>query len=140
MDAKTVRSKMMEQVEQAQNSAMKEVYGWEFEIEEITVYTTMRHRRKKEYIFLMKTTFEDFPRRAPSYIFVDSTTKEMTEQAWPPGVKTGKNNEIGICALGTRECHEIWHPNESKYEWNFEELTFLDTLQRIHRMMEHGIS
>lgn len=141
MDLQTVRAKMMAQVDEARRSAMALVYGWEFEIDGLTVYTTMRHRRKREVLHLLRTTFDDFPRLAPSYVFVDRKTKAvLPEQAWPPNVKHGDPDLPGICTPGTREFHQKWHATDTQYPWDPDRWTFLDTLQRIHAMMEHGTS
>ncbi len=140
MDAETVRAAMMAQVDRARGSALATAYRWSFEVDGLAVYTTMRHRRRPEHSYLLRTTFEDFPRRAPSYVFVDPKTKALSDQSWPPNVRHGDPSLPGICTPGTRECHEKWHAGEAQYTWNAERWTFLETLQRIHAMVEHGIT
>lgn len=140
MDAETVLAKMLRQVEAAQQSAMVVEYGWVFEVnfERFRVYTTMRDRRRPGRSFLLRTAFDDFHARAPSYVFVGLETKEIAPGAWPPNVKHGDEALPGICTPGTREFHEKWHLNDAQWPWNPAQFTFLDTLQRIHQLMERG--
>jgi hypothetical protein len=138
MDVDTVRAKMMAQVASARESAMAAVFAWTFEIEDLILYVTMRHRRKPDSIYLLRVAFDDFPRRAPSYIFVDRHSKDKTSEAWPPKVKQS-NNPAGICTPGTREFHENYHRNDAAYPWDSERYTVLSTLCEIHRLMERGI-
>lgn len=136
MDKETVHAKMMEQVSTAEKSAMKKVLDWQFEVDDLTVYTTLRPRQKRGLEFLLRTTFDDFPRRAPSYVFVDVKSKEMKDDAWPPGVKHG-HKVPGICTPGTREFYEAYHVSDKAHPWDHTKVTFLDTLSRIHQLMEH---
>lgn len=138
MDAETVRAKMSAQLDGARQSAMARALGWDFEVADLTVYVMMRHRRQPDRVFLLRVTFEDFPRRAPSYVFVHPETRALRDDAWPPNVKHG-DVLPGICTPGTREFHEKYHLNDGQYPWDAERWTLLDTLQRIHSMMERGI-
>ncbi len=138
MDLDTVRSKMMAQVDQARQGPMAAVFGWAFETDDLVVFVTLRHRRQPERVYLLRVSFDDFPKRAPSYLFVDSGTKQMKPEAWPPDVGHG-NPPTGICTPGTREFHEQLHRNDAQYVWDAEKYTFLTTLEMIHRMMERGI-
>lgn len=138
MDPDTVRAKMVAQEDQAQSSAMANVCGWTFEIQDLIVYVTLRHRRRPDCVYLLRATFDDFPKRAPSYVFVDRNTKEITPEAWPPGVKHS-DNPSSICTPGTREFHEHLHRGDARYPWDAERFTFLSTLHEIHLLMERGI-
>jgi hypothetical protein len=140
MDAETVRAKMMKQVDAARQSGMAGEYGWRFEVdaERHTAFITMRDRRRPKRTYVLRTVFDDFPARAPSYVFVDAQTRESTPDAWPPNVKHGDDALAGICTPGTREFHEKWHLNDATWPWNPDRLSFLDTLQRIHQLMERG--
>jgi hypothetical protein len=131
---------MMKYVNAARESAMVREYGWRFDIdsERHVVYVLMRDRRRPDRSYLLQTSFDDFPARAPSCVFVDAQTKQITQSAWPPNVKHGDDALPGICTPGTREFHEKWHLNDAAWPWNPERLTFLDTLQRIHQLMERG--
>jgi hypothetical protein len=139
MELETVRCKMAAQMDEARASALSMAYGWVFEVEDLTLYVTMPHRRRPEHTFLLRVEFQEFPRRAPSYVFVDRETKHMAINAWPPNVKHGDDQLPGICTPGTREFHEKWHLNDAQYPWDPGRYTLLDTLQRIHAMMERGI-
>lgn len=140
MDEETTRAKMLEQLDYAQRSAMWKANGWQIVVAGLTAYVSLLHRRQPEYSYLLRVHFDDFPRRAPSYHFVDKITRDECPDAWPPNVKhvsTGK--PIGICTLGTRECHEHYHLNQPQYPWNPKPSAFLETLQNIQKMMERGI-
>lgn len=125
-------------MDQARRSAMVKEFGWVFETKDLTVYVTMRHRKKSDSIYVLEVGFDDFPRRAPSYIFVGRNTKENTAEAWPPGVKQS-DNPVGICTPGTREFHEHYHRGDAAYPWDPDRYTFLSTLCEIHRLMERGV-
>ncbi len=129
---------MAAQVQAAVNSAMAKAYGWQIECQELTAYVYLRPRRRPELCFLLRVAFDDFPRHAPSYVFVDSKTKELSDAAWPPNVKHGQPPP-GICTPGTREFHEHWHKDDAQGRWDSERYSFLDTLQRIQRLVEDGI-
>jgi hypothetical protein len=138
MDIETVRTKMLAQVNQARSSALVGAYSWAFEVEDLTLYVTMSRRRKAEQVFMLRVEFDDFPRRAPSYVFVDRGSRQLTPTAWPPNVKHNDNVLPGMCTPGTREFHEKWHLNDAQHPWDADRYTVLDTLQRIHAMMERG--
>jgi len=59
-------------------------YGWDFEINELVAYVGMRRKADPNKTYLLRLTFDDFPKRAPSYQFVDLETKERKLEAWPP--------------------------------------------------------
>lgn len=139
MDIETTRTKMVAQVSRAQSSAMAKVINWTFKVDGLVVYVELRPRHCPENVYLLRVSFDDFPRRAPSYVFVDQGKKEMTEQAWPPDVKHGAEPP-GICTPGTREFHEHWHKNDMQHTWDPEKYSFHDTLLRIHQLMERGVA
>jgi hypothetical protein len=136
MDTETVQAKMGEYIAPARDAALARACGWTIEIDR--AYVTLRHRRKPEFVYLLRVSFDEFPRRAPSYVFVDRTTKEMTAAAWPPNVKH-EEALPGICTPGTREFHEKYHLNDAQYPWDPARYTFVDTLHRIQRLMEQGV-
>lgn len=138
MDVETARAKMLAQVDTACRSGLSRVFGWGFEVDGLTLYITLAPRRCPEMVYLLRVMFDDFPLRPPSYVFVDRLTKQMTDGAWPPGVRHG-GPPPGICTPGTREFHEHLHRGDRQYEWNPERYPFLSTLAEIHRMMERGI-
>ena len=129
---------MMGQVGPTQKCAMARALRWGFEIEDLVVYVTLRPRKRRDLSYLLKVAFEDFPRRAPSYVFVDYGTREVADTAWPLNVRHGAQPP-GICTPGTREFHEHFHANDTGYPWDPGRYTVLDTLYRIHQLMERGI-
>lgn len=138
MDLETVQAKLHEQVDEVRRSAMARVCGWEFEIEGLTVYVTLQPRHRQDLVYLLRVAFDEFPRRAPSYIFVDRVAKQPNDAAWPPNVRHD-GPPPGICTPGTREFHEHLHRGDSQYVWDPERYPLLVTLAEIHRMMERGI-
>jgi hypothetical protein len=138
MDAEIVRAKMAEYIARARGTALARACGWTFEIEDRRAFVTLQHRRRHDSAYLLGITFEEFPRRAPSYVFVDRTTREITAAAWPPNVKYD-GNPPGICAPGTREFHEHYHRNDAQYAWDPNRYTFAETLLNIQKLMERGI-
>jgi len=138
MDAETVTAKMKEQVEAARASALAQAFGWRFETDGMTVHVVLAPRRRSELVYLLRVTFDDFPRRAPSYVFVDRLTGQETNEAWPPGVRHD-GPPPGVCTPGTREFHEHLHRGDAQYPWDPIKYTFLSTLAEIHRLMERGL-
>lgn len=129
---------MTAQVKQATQSAMAPIFGWSFDTQDLVVYVTLKHRRRPEFIYLLRVSFDEFPRLAPSYIFVERETKQMSIGAWPHDVKHGAEPP-GICTPGTREFHEHWHKGDAQHRWDPERYTFLSTLQMIQQLMEHCV-
>lgn len=138
MDTETVETKMMEQVEMARRSGIARALHWGLDVADLVAYVTMQPRHHPEQTFLLRVSFDEFPRRAPSYVFVGRETKQVIDAAWPPGVRHGAS-PTGICTPGTREFHEHFHANDQGYPWDAERYTVLDTLHRIHQLMERGI-
>ncbi len=133
MDIETTTAKMMAQVDQVRQSAMARTLGWQFEIDELTVYVALSRRKEPDRTYLLRARFDEFPKRPPSYGFVDPETKEGAPDTWPPGVM---HSPYKICTPGTREFHEDLHKNDAQYRWDPDRYTFLSTLRMIHRLME----
>jgi hypothetical protein len=138
MDLETVQAKMAAQVEAARASALARAFGWTFEVDGLVVYVALAPRRRSASAYLLRATFDDFPRHAPSYVFVDPATRQESEGAWPPGVRHG-GPQSGICTPGTREFHEYIHRGDSQYPWDPDRYTFLATVAEIHRMTERAL-
>lgn len=138
MDVETVRAKMLAQVAAARASALARAFAWSFDLDDLSVYVTLIPRRRPEPLYLLRVTFDDFPRRPPSYVFVDRTTRQDTDSAWPPGVRH-HGPPPGICTPGTREFHEHLHRGDSQYPWDPDRYTFVGTLAEIHRLTERAI-
>jgi hypothetical protein len=138
MDAETAKAKMSQQLDRARQSGFARCYGWQFEIDGLTVYVTMRRKADPNTAYLLRLTFDDFPKRAPSYKFVDPKTKEPKLEAWPPGTRHDANGTGGVCTPGTREFHEIIHKNDAQYPWDADRYTVLDALHMTQRIAEKG--
>jgi hypothetical protein len=138
MDADTVRAKMMEQLDRARTSAFARRYGWKFEIDGSTAYVTLRRSAQPDRDYLLQITFDDFPKRAPSYKFVDPKTKDSKPEAWPPGTRHDAGGTGGVCTPGTREFHEIIHNGDAQYPWSAERYTVLGALDMTQRIAEKG--
>ena len=126
---------MMAQLDQARTSAMAGVLGWGFEIDELTVYVTLTRKIEPDHTYLLCACFDEFPRRAPSYRFVDPDTKGDGPDAWPPGVM---HSPYKICTPGTREFHEELHKDDAQYSWDADRYTVLATLRMVQRLMDAG--
>ena len=138
MNRDTVAMLMVEELDRVRTSGLCRAFGWDIDVDGLATYVWLRPRKRKDLAFLLRATFEDFPNRAPSCIFVDEQTRSMDDGAWPRGVRHG-GEPPGICTLGTREFHEHYHANERQYAWEPDRYTFIQTLAEIHRLMERGI-
>lgn len=131
MDAETVREFAVVEIEKAKNSRVAEVLGWVFEIDGLAVFISIRPRTAPEKEYLLRITFEDFPRRCPSFLFVNSGSKQPGN--WPPNIQHGSG---GICIPGTREFHEQIHQNDQQYPYDPDTYSLLETLHRIQLLVE----
>lgn len=135
MDRETTLQLMGEQLEVVRSSELSRVCRWVIELDDLYAFFSMRPRLAPDHLFLLRVWFDEFPRRAPSYVFVDRESRRLSESAWPPGVRHSADPE-GICTIGTRECHEHYHKNDRKYVWSDDERCVLQTVAEIQRMME----
>lgn len=131
MDQETVREFTSPQVEKAKESNVAEILGWKFEIDDLTVFVTIRPRTNPDKEYLLRVTFEDFPRRCPSFLFVDQGSRQPGN--WPPDVRHGSG---GICIPGTREFYEQIHQNDQEYPYRSESYSLLEVLHGIQLLVE----
>ena len=124
---------MLAQIEQARVSAMARGSAWDFEINELTAFVSMHREKGADTRYLLRIRFDDFDRRAPSYVFVNAETREPDAAAWPPNVM---HSEWKICTPGTREFHEEIHQNDAQYVWDSNKYTVIATLRMIQRLMD----
>ena len=139
MDKATVRAKMAVEIDRVLSSKLSVALGWTIDVNEFDAYIAMTPRGKPGQAYLMKVNFDDFPRQAPSCIFVDVQTRSPCPEAWPLGVKHGGQPD-GICVAGTRECHSHYHKNEAAYVWDAGKWPLKSTLVDIHQLMEKGLT
>jgi len=129
MDTETTVTLMTTELGRVRTSALCRAFGWQVEVDGLVAYVLLRPRQHREQAFLLRASFDDFPWRAPSFAFVDRTTYQPHDTAWPPGVRHG-SQPPGICTPGTREFHEHYHLNDAQYRWEPERYPFLQTLGR----------
>jgi hypothetical protein len=138
MDDETVRARVREQLEQAQQSGFARRHGWDFDVDGLTVYIKMRRATDPAKEYVLRLTFDDFPKRAPSYKFVDPKTRKPNDDAWPPGTRHEADGTGGICTPGTREFHEIIHKGDAQYPWDADRYSVLGALHMTQRIAEKG--
>lgn len=134
MDPETVKAKMREQV--ADVGKISPAYGWKLKDDGLFLHVEMGHRRKSSPVYLLQISFDDYPQRAPSYVFVDIGSLEPG--SWPPNVQHSAQPP-GICTPGTRECIEIYHKGEAQYQWDPQKYPVRLVLMEIQRMLERGL-
>ena len=134
MDYETIKAKIDEQV--ADVLKLAEAFQWKIQKDGIAVFVEMCHRRKPDRSYVLRVSFEDYPKRALSYVFVNIDTK--IPGRWPPNVKHG-SDPPGICTPGTRECIEHYHKGDAKYQWDPNKYTLRYVLMEIQKMLEKGI-
>lgn len=137
MDPQTVREKFQSEIDVIKNSAICKAFSWEIqvELEKFLTYVEMCSRKAKEKKFLLRIIFDDYPQRAPSYVFVDINTKEEKAEVWPPNLRH-PGPPPGICTLGTREFYENLHKNEQAYQWDSNKFKIISTLQNIQILID----
>ena len=138
MDEATVRAKMDTEIDRVRCSKLAVAFGWTIDVNGLDAFVLMSPRREHKQVYLLKVNFDDFPRQAPSCIFVDVQTRSPSTEAWPPMVKHGQQPD-GICVAGTRECHAHYHKNDAEYAWDAAKWPLISTLAEIHRFMEEGL-
>jgi len=134
MDVETSREGMLLALDTVKESQLAVEAGWVITSEDLCIYISMRSRREEGPTFLMRASFDDYPARAPSCLFVDPGTKVPGPSAWPTGVGS---HPRGICTPGTREFHEDYHKNDAKYPpWDRKKYPFLATVHEIQRLID----
>ena len=137
MDAVTSEEAMRREVIPLMGGALAREYGWTFEIAGLVVYVTLCPRRVKDRKFLLRVSFDEYSKLAPSYGFANPESRQVDVAAAPPNVlhPTG-----GICCPGTREFHEGLHRGDVAHPWDPSRYTVANTIQNIQRLMERGVS
>ncbi len=138
MDIETTRATVHKLVDKVRQSAMADAMGWGLDHQDLILFVGIRSRQRKDRSFLLRVSFDDLPRRAPSYVFVNPSTKQHDDAGWPPNVRHGRAPP-GICTPGTRECCEHYHVNDPQYQWRYTDDALLCTLLEIQKMVEKGV-
>lgn len=137
MDPQTVRESFQKEIDSIRSSSLCKAFKWEFEIniEEYLAYLIMMPRKAEDRRYLLRIKFDDYPQRAPSYIFVDNNTKEERVDVWPPGIRHS-GPPPGICTPGTREFHEHLHKNDARHQWDADKYKISNTLMQIQLLID----
>ena len=104
-----------------------ECYDWH--LQPVQLFLSMYLRSNPDKAFLLWITFDSFPDKAPSYLFVNPQTKKVEPESWPTGTAF-KKDWPGICLKGTREFYDRGHP-ERRGEWSVEAYPVASVLQEI---------
>ncbi|MCI0724485.1 MAG: hypothetical protein L0338_36805 [Acidobacteria bacterium] len=104
-----------------------EEYGWR--LEPPIIYIWMHPRGKPDSQYLLRITFENFPDEAPSYVPVNSETRQPRGDAWP-SMSAYKPDWPGFCLNGTREFYKQGHPDRQS-QWSPETFPVARVLQEI---------
>lgn len=137
MDPKLSKHYFGEQVAKLQLlKGMIEHHGWMISVEGFDIYVYMHPNRHPEKIFLARLRCDDYPRRAPSFQFLDISTRQEGAQHWPQGTPfqaaIGRNQSSPqLCIPGIREFHEGCHATDSSRPWLPEKYPFTKILQDV---------
>jgi len=137
MDPVTVKERFQKELDCIRKGMLCKTYKWNFEanIDEYLVYVNITSRKAQDKEYLLRIKFDDYPQRAPSYIFVDKTTKEEKNDAWPPRIRH-PGPPPGICTPGTREFHENLHKKDARYQWDAEKYNIGNTLMQLQLLVD----
>jgi len=113
-----------------------EHYGWRISIEGVDIYVTMHPKQHPEKDFLVRLRCDEYPKRAPSFQFVDPTTRQEGAQYWPQGSPfqaaiSRSQSSPQLCVPGIREFHEGCHSTDSSRPWLPEKYSFAKILQDV---------
>ena len=135
MDIETSREGMAQELSRLRSSKLATQAGWEVFHEDLLVFVGMRSRRTPGQLYLLRASFDEYPKRAPSILFVDPATKAPSADAWPPGLQHS-TNPPGICTPGTREFYEHFHKNQQQHAWDRAKHSLLATVHEIQRLVD----
>jgi hypothetical protein len=126
-----------EQVSRLQSiKGMIEHYGWTISIEGFDIYVIMHPKRHPGKTFLARLRCDEYPKRAPSFQFLDASTKQEGAPYWPQGgafqAAASRSQSLPqLCIPGIREFHEGCHAADSSRPWLPEKYSFATTLQCV---------
>jgi len=119
--------------------SLKEIiehHGWTINVEGFDVYVTLHPKKHPEKTFLTRLRCDEYPKRAPSFQFVDLVTKQEGAQCWPPvgpfqAAISRSQSQPQLCIPGIREFHEGCHATDASRPWSPEKYSFAAILQAI---------
>jgi hypothetical protein len=118
-----------------------EHHGWAIEVEGFDIYISMYPKRHPEKKFLARLRCDEYPKRAPSFQFLDPATKHEGTQYWPEGdpfrAAIGRPTPQ-LCIPGIREFHEGCHANDSSKPWSPEKYSFAKILEDVQAELDRA--
>jgi len=81
MDREISKRIILEQVAQI-NPVLKQRYGWEIEVDEMTVYVRLKSSKDSES-YMLRIQCDDYPEKNPVMQFVNPETRNSEPKAWP---------------------------------------------------------
>lgn len=137
MDPELSKHYFDEQVSRVQSlKGIIEHYGWTISVEGFDVYVTMHPRKYPEKRFLARLRCNEYPKRAPSFQFVDPATRQEGAQYWPSvgpfqAAISRSQSQPQLCIPGIREFHEGCHATDSSRPWLPEKYSLAKILQDV---------
>jgi len=115
---------------------MIEHHGWKISIDSFDIYVAMHPKRHLERNFLARLRCDEYPKRAPSFQFIDPSTRQEGPQYWPQGSPFQaaiNRSQISpqLCIPGIREFHEGCHSTDSSRPWLPEKYSFAIILEAV---------
>jgi len=137
LDTELSKYYFSEQVSKLQSlKGVKEHHGWRTDIKGFDIFVTMHPKKHPEKSFLARLRCEEYPKRAPSFQFVDPVTKQEGSQYWPnigpfqAAISRSQSNPQ-LCILGIREFHEGCHASDSSHPWSYEKYPLAIILEAV---------
>jgi len=118
-----------------------EHHGWVIEVEGFDIYIFMYPKRYAEKKFLARLRCNEYPKRAPSFQFVNPSTKQEGAPYWPQGdtfsAAIGRSQSLPqLCIPGIREFHEGCHGSDSSKPWSPEKYSFAKILEDVQAELD----
>ena len=142
MDPELSKHYFDEQVSKLQSlKGIIEHHGWTINVEGSNVYATMHPKKHPEKTFLARLRCDEYPKRAPSFQFVDPVTRQEGAQHWPSfgpfQAAIGRSqSQPQLCIPGIREFHEGCHAADSSRPWSPEKYSFAAILQAVQAELD----